>query len=590
MKRLSGALRRHQKLNILAFTVTVLLAVAALEVADLWWRRDNALAAAETRATNLAVVLAAYIRGSFATADAALRQLQVHGNRVGGASGATQDWEAILGPARAALPEIGSLSVSDRDGIIVHSTLPAIVGESRRDNYVFQRLATTKTDELVVDRPYVSRRPNKQYIIPLGRRLTNDGGGFDGTVVATIIPEGYRDFFKTIVVGPGGNITVLHPDGVVLFREPSTEDPINQSAEDNPLLRQARQHGSGVYHGALGPDGGKYVSAYQTVPGSSLIVSVSLSDDFVFADWKLQRRVASAAFGALTITLGLIVAAFFRVAGARETVQRELETVQRLEAERLRLANEQLEAALEREQRARQEVETASYMKDEFLMTISHELRTPLTAIYGWARVLGTREMPKEEQARAIAAIERNSHAQTRLIDDLLDVSRAISGKLRLETRPVSVPDVVRAAVETVNPAMTAKGLHFESTFDAGTPLVQADPDRLQQIVWNLLSNAIKFTPEGGTIRLRVAHIGSSVEIAVMDTGSGIPPEFLPHVFERFRQADTGTRRRYGGLGLGLAIVRHLTELHGGSVSAESGGEGQGATFKVRLPAAGGPA
>jgi signal transduction histidine kinase len=223
-------------------------------------------------------------------------------------------------------------------------------------------------------------------------------------------------------------------------------------------------------------------------------------------------------------------------------------------------------------------------MKDEFLMTVSHELRTPLTAIYGWARVMATKQMQKEEQAKAIAAIERNAYAQTRLIDDLLDVSRAISGKLRLEVKPVNVEEVVRAAIETVRPAIQAKGLRLETSYDPKTPVIPADPDRLQQIVWNLLSNAIKFTPDGGWIRVTVAHVGAFVELTVTDNGSGIPPDFMPHVFERFRQADTGTRRRYGGLGLGLAIVRHLAELHGGTVAAESDGEGHGATFRVQLP------
>jgi signal transduction histidine kinase len=192
--------------------------------------------------------------------------------------------------------------------------------------------------------------------------------------------------------------------------------------------------------------------------------------------------------------------------------------------------------------------------------------------------------MPKEEQARAIAAIERNAHAQTRLIDDLLDVSRAISGKLRLEPRSINVADVLRAAVETVSPAMTAKNIRFVADYDPQVPPIVADPDRLQQIVWNLLSNAIKFTPEHGAVGLRLSHAGPHVEITVTDTGSGIDPAFLPHVFERFRQADVGSRRRYGGLGLGLAIVRHIAELHGGTVSAESAGRDQGATFRVRLP------
>ena len=584
MKRFVNALRRRQRFNVLAFTVTVLLAVAALEAADLAWRRERALLAAESRASNLCLVLAAYVRGTFTAANAALIQLQVHGNRVGGPSGAKEDWASILGPAHAGLPEIGSLSVTDKTGVILHSTLREIIGASRRDTYVFKQLSTSGKDEFVVDRPYTSRGGPGQYIIPVGRRLTNDGGGFDGIVVATLIPEQYRQFIKSIVVGPDGVITVLHPDGVVLFREPSAENPINEAAADHPLFALARQHETGVVRGAIPADGPRYVTAYQVVNGINLIVAVSLTESEVLAEWHAQARVAASAFGALTATVGLVIYAFFRVVGARERAERELAEVQRLEADRLRLTNEQLAAALEGEQRARQEVEAASYMKDEFLMTVSHELRTPLTAIYGWARVLGTKQMQAEQQAKAIAAIERNAHAQTRLIDDLLDVSRAISGKLRLEVRPVNVGDVVRTAIETVRPAMSAKGVQFEAVYDPQAPMISADPDRLQQIVWNLMSNAIKFTPEGGTITVAVSRIDSGVELTVTDTGAGIAPDFLPHAFERFRQADTGTRRRFGGLGLGLAIVRHLVELHGGTVVAESEGEGQGATFRVRLP------
>ena len=584
MKRFADAFRRRQRFNVLVFALTVLVAVAALEIADLWWRRERALKTAERRSSNLSIVLAEYVRGSFASADAALRQLQVHGRRIGGPAASKDEWESILGPGQAGLSEVGSLSVTNAEGIITHSTIPAIVGQSRADNYLFRQLAGAGQDMLIVGRPYLSRPPTQQYIIPVGRRLTDSAGRFTGTVVATIIPEGFRRFIKSVIVGPDGVITVLHPDGVVLFREPSTENPINQSAADHPVIELARQHGTGTYRGRLTPGGPAYVTAYRTVDGVSLIVAVSLTEEEVLADWHLQRRVAAAAFGTLTATMALIIVVLFRVVGARERAERELADVQRVEADRLRIANEQLAGALDREQRARKEVEAASYMKDEFLMTVSHELRTPMTAIYGWARVMSMKPMKPEEQARAIAAIERNAHAQTRLIDDLLDVSRAISGKLRLDTRTINLEEVVRSAIDTVRPAIAAKGLQLETTYDPGVPPISADPDRLQQIVWNLLSNAIKFTPDGGAIRVSVARAGAFAELTVSDTGTGIPADFLAHVFERFRQADTGTRRRYGGLGLGLAIVRHLVELHGGTVVAESGGEDRGATFRVRLP------
>ena len=584
MNRFADVFRRRPRLNILAFTLTVLVAVTALEVADLWWRRDRMLKAGETRATNLAVVLSEYIRGSFTSADAALRQLQIHGNRVGGPSASRAEWDTILASAKAALPESGSLSVTDVSGIIVHSTQPAIVGQSRAENYVFKQLATNDADELGIDRPYPALTTPLQYVIPLARRLRNDAGRFAGVVVAVVVPERYRKFFQTIDVGPDGSISVLHLDGVVLFREPSAANPINESADDHPLLKVVQQKDAGVVHGPLTPGGPHFVTAYRKIGSPPLLVAVSLSEADVLSDWYQQRRIAVIALGALTLTLGLIVAALLHVVTARQRIERELAEMQRVEAERLRTANERLEASLEREQLARKATEEASYLKDEFLMTVSHELRTPLTAIYGWARVLGTKEMPKPDQQRALAAIERNAHAQTRLIDDLLDVSRAISGKLRLEMRQVHVADILTAAMETVSPALTAKGIKVDVDLDPDTPPVAGDPDRLQQVAWNLLSNAIKFTPEGGTVRVRLRRAGRNVEIEVTDTGDGIAPEFLPHVFERFRQADTGSRRRYGGLGLGLAIVRHLVELHGGTVTAESAGEGHGSTFRVLLP------
>jgi len=586
VSRFADALRRRPKLNILAFTLTVLIAVGSLVVADLWWRRDRVLKAGEARATSLAVVLAEYIRGSFTSADAALRQLQIHGTRVGGPLAPRVEWDSILASAKAALPESGSISVTDAAGIIVHSTQPTIVGQSRAENYVFKQLAASDTDELAIDRPYSLPSAPRQFVLPVARRLRNDSGRFAGLIVAVVVPEQYRNFFKTIDVGSEGNISVLHLDGVVLFREPSAINPINEEAADHPLLKLAQQRDAGVVHGPLAPGGPHYVTAYRKIGSPPLLVSISLSEADVLSDWYQQRRITAIAFGALTLTMGLIVSALLHVVSARQRIQEELGEMQRVEAERLRTANERLEAALEREQLARKATEEASYLKDEFLMTVSHELRTPLTAIYGWARVLGTKEMPKPDQQRALAAIERNAHAQTRLIDDLLDVSRAISGKLRLDMRRVNVEELLTAAVETVSPALSAKSIKFDAEFDPGTPPVSGDPDRLLQVAWNLLSNAIKFTPDGGSVHLRLHRAGAHVAIEVSDTGDGIPADFLPHVFERFRQADTGSRRRYGGLGLGLAIVRHLVEQHGGTVSAESAGEGKGSTFRVLLPVA----
>jgi len=228
--------------------------------------------------------------------------------------------------------------------------------------------------------------------------------------------------------------------------------------------------------------------------------------------------------------------------------------------------------------------EESGRLKEEFLATISHELRTPLNAILGWARMLRSGQLSDDNAAKALDTIERNARAQAQLIDDLLDVSRIVTGKLRMDVRPTDPNSFIDAAVEAVRPAAEAKGVRIQKIVDTGAVSVTGDPVRLQQVVWNLLSNAIKFTPRNGRVQIRLERVDSHVEIVVNDTGQGIEADFLPHVFDRFRQADQRTSRQHGGMGLGLAIVRHLVELHGGSVDARSPGEGQGSTFTVLLP------
>jgi PAS domain S-box-containing protein len=242
-------------------------------------------------------------------------------------------------------------------------------------------------------------------------------------------------------------------------------------------------------------------------------------------------------------------------------------------------------AALEREE-LYTKAQEANRLKDEFLGTVSHELRTPLNAILGWAHVLQTQDLPLEEakQKRALAVIERNAQIQVQLVNDLLDVSRIVSGKMRLQVTRFHLPAVLNAAVEAVQPAAEAKGVKLRVAVDPVTSTLMADEDRVQQIVWNLLANAIKFTAAGGTVDLQTRRTDKNTEIVVSDTGSGIAPEVLPFVFDHFRQGDGSTTRAFGGVGLGLAIVRHLVELHGGRVQAASPGIGKGATFTVSMP------
>jgi signal transduction histidine kinase len=249
-------------------------------------------------------------------------------------------------------------------------------------------------------------------------------------------------------------------------------------------------------------------------------------------------------------------------------LEREVEERKRMELERTMLL------ARERD---------ANRLKDEFLATLSHELRTPLNAVLGWTRVLRATEVSRDTEARALESIERNARAQARLIEDLLEVSRIVTGKLRLQVRPADLAAIIDAAVEVSQPAAAAKRIEIEATIDERPAMTSGDPDRLQQVIWNLLSNAVKFTPRGGTVRVHLRRDHGFI-IRVEDTGIGIDPGFLPHIFEPFRQADGSASREHGGLGLGLAIVRQIVELHGGTVSARSEGPHRGAVFEVRLP------
>ena len=258
-----------------------------------------------------------------------------------------------------------------------------------------------------------------------------------------------------------------------------------------------------------------------------------------------------------------------------ERVAREAELQAQIEARSTLLASEKL---------ARSEAERANRLKDEFLATISHELRNPLNAIMGWAHMLRLGKLTDVNAERAVETIYRNAKSQAQLVADLLDVSRIISGKLRLDVRAIDLLYIINAAIDSVRPAVDAKGIRLHTMLDPAAGPISGDADRLQQVVWNLLTNAVKFTPKGGRIQVKVQRIDSHVEIVVIDSGVGISKEFLPYVFDRFRQADASTTRIHGGLGLGLSIVRQLVDLHGGSVSVHSEGEGKGAAFTITLP------
>jgi PAS domain S-box-containing protein len=276
----------------------------------------------------------------------------------------------------------------------------------------------------------------------------------------------------------------------------------------------------------------------------------------------------------ISLTVSPIKDAQGRIIGASK-IARDITERKRMEAEHHEL--------LIRERAARAEAEAASNLKDEFLATLSHELRTPLNAILGWTGILESRQ---DEQIlhRALEVIQRNAAIQKRLIEDLLDVARILSGKMVIKTETVDLIGLLSAALDSVSRAAAARAIQVEVSTDQNAQFITGDADRLQQVIWNLLSNAIKFTPHNGLVQVSLKRVDSHAEIRVQDNGRGISPQFMPHIFERFRQADATTARHHGGLGLGLAVVRHVVEAHGGNVWADSPGEGRGSTFMVRLP------
>ncbi len=300
----------------------------------------------------------------------------------------------------------------------------------------------------------------------------------------------------------------------------------------------------------------------------------------VFTQRSEQLAVAIAAQAASAIDKARLINGLQKELDARRQAEEAL-----LASEaRLKQVIAEREQLLQSERYARSEAERLGHMKDEFLATLSHELRTPLNAIQGWATLLRQREVTPEDRIRGLEAIDRNVRAQAQIVSDLLDMSRIISGKIHLEVQLISLHEVIHNAIESVRASADAKKIRIRTLLDSSVGFVRGDPNRLQQILWNLLSNSLKFTPVGGRVQVILERVNSHVELVVEDTGVGIAPEFLPFVFERFRQADAALTRRHGGLGIGLSIVKTLVELHGGSVRVKSAGENQGASFAIALP------
>jgi len=350
-------------------------------------------------------------------------------------------------------------------------------------------------------------------------------------------------------------------------------------------IKRDPRYGRNVPHSGM-PVGHLPVTSYLAVPVISRTGDVlgglffGHAAENVFTERSEQLAVGIAAQAAIAIDKARLFQGLQQELEARRKVEEAL-----LASEaRLKQVITERELLLQSERYARSEAERLGHMKDEFLATLSHELRTPLNAIQGWATLLRQKEITPEDRTRGLEAIDRNVRAQAQIVSDLLDMSRIISGKIHLEVQLISLHEVINNAIESVRASADAKKIRIRTLLDSGVGFVRGDPNRLQQILWNLLSNALKFTPVGGRVQVILERVNSHVELVVEDTGIGIAPEFLPYVFERFRQADAAMTRRHGGLGIGLSIVKTLVELHGGSVRVKSAGANQGASFAIALP------
>lgn len=447
-------------------------------------------------------------------------------------------------------------------------------------------------------------RLKRQWAFPV-RVPVMRGGKLEYVLTALITSEALTSVIKTQTPIDGEwTRTVVDGHGVVVARTRNPERFVGRPGTPS-FLKRISQATEGVYQ-EINLEGAPVYVAFKRanfsnwttavvvpievinsparramwlVVGSGLALLLVSGLGALILSRRISQGIAEAAFAAEALAKG----EYPRISAS--TIQEVALLGQALEfsAERLLQQQRERDEHLRQVEAARNEAENANRLKDEFLITVSHELRTPLNAICGWAHLLRTGKLDSEKIQQAIATIDRNAKAQAQLVNDLLDTSRIITGKLRLEPQQLNLADVIISAIDSVRHAAEVKNIDLQLHLTNVEPVL-GDQTRLQQVVWNLLSNAVKFTPQDGQVEVQLKQVNSFVEVIVRDTGVGIKAEFLPHVFERFRQADGSTTRKFGGLGLGLAIARHLVELHGGTVEADSDGEGKGATFTIKLP------
>jgi len=550
--------------SIGAVAISVVAAIAVAWAAELTWQREIVLATAERRVANLALILSEYVREDFEAVDRTLKVVTVLGRGIGGATAPASEWERILAPTRASMPEVGSMTVTDAEGVIRYSTLANIIGQSRRDRYLLRRLAEETRDVLVVDTPFRTRGGRGPLVLPLGRRLTKEDGSFGGTVVATFRPEASRQFFRTVDVGREGALWVFHPDGLLLFGEASPAHPLGESAKGNAIFEEAQRHpGAGVLRRRVTAGGASMVGAYRTLAEPRLVVAVAASEREVLADW---RRVATSTGGAVALFALLLGGGFgvlLRQNEARNKAEAALVRVQKLEA------------------------------LGQLTGGVAHDFNNLLTVVLGYAGVLrlefGAQGSPGAIEA--IDHIERAAQSGAEITQRLLAFAR----RQPLKVEVVDLNELVGRTAPLLRRFLN-EDIELRLRLDPLACAVRLDPVLLESMLVNLGINARDAMPRGGLLEVATKHstldndqvqgdpgvpAGRYVELTVSDTGAGMPPDVLAQAFEPFFT----TKEPGRGTGLGLSMVFGFVRQSGGQVRIYSE-VGRGTVIRSYFPCA----
>jgi len=554
---------RERKLAIGLVSAFILVALVGLRGVDLRVRRGQILEAGDRRAENLAGILARYVRETFASSDAALRQLVVHARRVGGANAPDSEWLTALQAGRAGVTEVSSISVMDSSGIIRHSTQPAILGQSRRDQFIFTRFASGSSDDLIAGTPFRTLVGTPTFIIPLGRKLTTPTGAFDGVVSAAYAPDSLRAFFRTVDIGRAGSVTVFHDAGTILFREPSAGNPIGELATGSPLYAAAkRTGGSGLFRARAQADGPVLRTAFRSLD-PRLIVAVSLSEPELLEAWNRDATMSVAVGVFMVVVVTAFLLLLYRQMDVRNAAEQALIRSQRLES------------------------------LGQLTGGVAHDFNNLLTVVLGNVSLLNTvtAQGGLASQDESLGEIERAARRAAGLTRQLLAFAR----------RQPLLPRVVdlAAAVESAEPMLRrviGEGTTLKLVTSAGEALANVDPVQIETTLLNLCINARDAMPSGGTLVIETSRATLGAEyartaddvtpgpyslITVSDTGVGIPPEHIPRLFEPFFT----TKGPGKGTGLGLSMVYGFVKQSGGHIKVYSE-VGRGTSVKLYFPEA----